>query len=864
MKEQVNAEQAQEIMKCPHCGGQMDLSGIRPFTRVICPVCKQSLRVRDRMGVYQILDCIGKGGMSEIYRARDTILGRVVALKILNEDYSTDQERVSRFEEEARIMAKVRHQNIVQVYTVGRAYGYMFIAMELVDGRDLETQMKLRDEPMPEPEVLDIAIQTVEGLEAADKAGLVHRDIKPANILMDTSGICKIVDFGLSLLKTTRDESEAVWVTPYYASPEALRREVEDFRSDMYALGVTLFQMLTGKPPFKRVPTSIHALLEIKRKLPSIFRVNSHLSPKTCMVVDKMMQFKLSKRYETYEDLKQDLIEARNELLAGGSDWETHRAKLVQTYKIKRYATLTGVGVLVTGIVTGIGAMVGAPEEPLPPSSQQVLPEKTPKTIHVMSREEVGQEYQQAEEQLYLGNLEEAVRCFERLTEEHTCPLTTAAWSSLNAAYACWIQGDIPHGNFLLEKMANNIANQKKQLREQDTSVVLMELMQKLLRTDVTIWDREAILQYEERMQVYVCVGVLLRAWQEKDARLAYGMLTQLEQLGHQDEEIQQQGTVARSWLVLMRGYVHDIRAIHALEQLPDETLGEAKEKLNILLNDGHRSQSPGSTYKDILYAMRPTMEARIKELEIQEKEAQELRRQQREEELHRREQEQELERRQQELQKKDEYAKILRMIEESWNFPEARQRFSRLIREVGRNDRQLMASCQAYDEMAEYADEFLTNTLGDFLKVAGERDRIWRDENQDLYRIVDWNPQTRQISVERNSRTASISVQKIGVNKLIEWHQRCMRSTFSRSLMLKRHWMAIVFVYIAGDRERAEETMEKWQRLNSNSFEADTYYRLWKKWMKCLKSEKQEDLHNDKQRQVPQDEYADDQNEMF
>ncbi|MEG2328077.1 MAG: serine/threonine-protein kinase, partial [Akkermansia sp.] len=174
-----------------------------------CPTCQTMFRVHETMGPYVIKGKIGAGGMSVVYRAQDSILGRASALKILNETYALQEERIKRFESEAQIMAKVQHPNIVKIYGVGHAQEHFYIAMELIDGRDLETVMHSSG-AIPEMKVLDIAIQLAEGLKAAWRGGVLHRDIKPANILIDSNGVAKIVDFGLSLLQNQQDQGEAI------------------------------------------------------------------------------------------------------------------------------------------------------------------------------------------------------------------------------------------------------------------------------------------------------------------------------------------------------------------------------------------------------------------------------------------------------------------------------------------------------------------------------------------------------------------------------------------------------------------------------------------------------------------------------
>ena len=196
--------QQENIVNCPACGQPMDVSLLPPYANAICPGCQALTRVKTRMGPYRITGKLGKGGMSVVFRAEDAVLGREVALKVLNDTYAGDALRCERFEREARIMARVSHENLVQLYAVGRDQGLFYIAMELVEGNGLDALIAA-EERVPEDRVLRLTLDIVRGLDAAWNAGLMHRDIKPANVLLSPDGAAKIVDFGLSLLHSESD-----------------------------------------------------------------------------------------------------------------------------------------------------------------------------------------------------------------------------------------------------------------------------------------------------------------------------------------------------------------------------------------------------------------------------------------------------------------------------------------------------------------------------------------------------------------------------------------------------------------------------------------------------------------------------------
>ena len=162
----------------------MDVSSVAPFSNIECPACQKHTRVKREFGPYTLLRRHAIGGMSMVFVGHDNTLDREVALKILSEDYSADEKRISSFEEEARITAAISHPHVVRVFKTGKAFGRFYIAMELVAGGHLEHQIKERG-ALPEAEALQLAIEVAEGLRAAHSAGLIHRDIKPGNILLD-------------------------------------------------------------------------------------------------------------------------------------------------------------------------------------------------------------------------------------------------------------------------------------------------------------------------------------------------------------------------------------------------------------------------------------------------------------------------------------------------------------------------------------------------------------------------------------------------------------------------------------------------------------------------------------------------------
>src|SRR5262245_55470254 len=223
-----------------------------------------TLAAGTKVGPYEILAPLGAGGMGEVYRARDTRLGREVALKALPDAVALDRDRLSRFEQEARAASALNHPNIVTVHDVGRENETAYIAMELVEGRTLRELGAAG--PMALRRILGVAAQIAEGLAKAHAAGIVHRDLKPENVMVSKDGFVKILDFGLAKLVEPQSDGMSamptlahpethpgtVLGTVAYMSPEQASGEALDFRSDQFSLGSIVYEMATGQKAFQR------------------------------------------------------------------------------------------------------------------------------------------------------------------------------------------------------------------------------------------------------------------------------------------------------------------------------------------------------------------------------------------------------------------------------------------------------------------------------------------------------------------------------------------------------------------------------------------------------------------------------------
>lgn len=226
--------------------------------------------IGSRLGDFQVLRKLGRGGMADVYAARQLSLGRDVALKVLRSDYARDKDYVERFRREARAAAKLNHPNIVQVYEVGNVDSVFYIAQELIDGGNL--RQRLDDHgAIGAEEATELLVGVASALELAAEAGITHRDIKPENLMRSTRGVIKVADFGLARISTDISASQTNLTqagltlgTPRYMSPEQVQGHAVDPRSDLYSLGVTMYHLLAGRPPFEADDPLALALMQLQ------------------------------------------------------------------------------------------------------------------------------------------------------------------------------------------------------------------------------------------------------------------------------------------------------------------------------------------------------------------------------------------------------------------------------------------------------------------------------------------------------------------------------------------------------------------------------------------------------------------------
>jgi Tol biopolymer transport system component len=269
------------------------------------------LSAGSRLGPYEIAAVIGAGGMGEVYRARDTRLGRDVAIKVLPAEVAADAARVRRFEQEARAASALNHPNIVAVYDTGWHEGVPFIVTELLEGETLAE--RLVRGTLPLRRALECAIQIAGGLVAAHERGIIHRDLKPANLFLTAQGQIKILDFGIAKLAPSGETIDAptmpgqVIGTVGYMSPEQARNEPVDIRSDQFSLGCVLYEILTGRTPFKR-PSAIETMTAVLEDDPPLISDSNPGVPRAiAWIVDRCLAKDPAERYASTRDLARDL-----------------------------------------------------------------------------------------------------------------------------------------------------------------------------------------------------------------------------------------------------------------------------------------------------------------------------------------------------------------------------------------------------------------------------------------------------------------------------------------------------------------------------------------------------------------------------
>ena len=414
------------------------MSDQEPLAEVTCPACATLNPVAGSIGPFELLEVVGQGGMGVVYKARDAGLDRLVALKLLRRDTSTDAEQIEKLASEAAITASINHPHVVKVFTTGTDRGRFYLAMELVDKGTLDDLISLQGR-VAEAQVLDVGIQIAQGLRAAQHAGLIHRDVKPGNILFADAHTAKIVDFGLALfMAEAAAASGDVWGTPYYVAPEKLDKKPEDFRSDMYSLGATLFHALAGRPPFEAEDASMVALKHLKSQAVSLQAFAPWVSGPTSFVINRTLLKSPDDRYQSYDELIEHLEYARAELdKMGAQPPASQRVVLenAQQQKALGWVTVAGLG-LIALLIAGFFFLRGKGE---PPGAAHA------EYSGATGDTKYDRRYHDARKLLLGGHASDAATAFARLGEDKL-PQPMLNWTNFHEGLARFAAGDMDPG----------------------------------------------------------------------------------------------------------------------------------------------------------------------------------------------------------------------------------------------------------------------------------------------------------------------------------------------------------------------------------------------------------------------------------
>jgi serine/threonine protein kinase len=304
------------MVACGGCGAKVFIPGdLTPLSTTPCTKCGHPLMMPMRLRQFELRDAIASGGMGTVYRAFDLTLEREVAIKLMKRELAEDPKALESFYREARAAAALNHTNIIHIYTFDENEGQLYLVMELADRGSLDGRIEEQG-CLHELEVLDIGTKVASALDTALKHGLLHRDIKPGNILFNAEGEPKLVDFGLARnIDADTEQDTAVWGTPYYIAPEKIKREHEDFLSDMYSLAGTLYHALTGHVPFEAPTVDEVIAAHVHTPLTPPNQVVPGITQPTSDALLIAMAKSPAERFPSYEEFRMALEAARSQLL---------------------------------------------------------------------------------------------------------------------------------------------------------------------------------------------------------------------------------------------------------------------------------------------------------------------------------------------------------------------------------------------------------------------------------------------------------------------------------------------------------------------------------------------------------------------
>jgi eukaryotic-like serine/threonine-protein kinase len=501
------------IEACPLCETLMDVTDQPPLSQVRCPSCGQRLRAHRQFNNYRLLELLGEGGMGSVYKATDLNLNREVALKILKKKCSANAEERAKLEEEARIIASINHPHVVKVFSFGEDQGQFYLAMELAEKGSLDDLMSVQQR-LSEAQVLRVGIQIAEGLDAALEHNLIHRDIKPGNILFADPQTAKLVDFGLAVgMDEVAHARGEIWGTPYYIAPEKLDNQPEDFRSDIYSLGGTLFHALAGRPPYEADTASTLALKQLMSQPVSLQAFAPDVSSETAYVINRMLAKNPAERYASYPELVEHLSYARSKLLERSKHPSKAKERVViETQATKNVAGLLSLGLLSMFIAAGImiyvfrGEIFGGLFKNAASASY--------------SGAQVKEGFRSAVQLLARRQPQKALNEFERLEPLSGNQQPLKNWIRMNGALAALVAGDPKEAAIRFDALANEEPYSVAE-KEKDLANFFVEASKQLAKPDKPIPASITRLYSNENFETFGLLCFALHDWTIGDVKNA-------------------------------------------------------------------------------------------------------------------------------------------------------------------------------------------------------------------------------------------------------------------------------------------------------------------------------------------------------